>query len=187
MTKSNKIIIAIVAVIAVIALSCIFGYNSLVSSKSEVDEKFSTIDTYLQRRNDLIPNIVNSVKGYASHESEVFSEVSDARAKLAGASSTKDTVEADSELSGAISRLLMVAENYPELKADTQFTALTDELSGTENRIAVARKDYNEAAKLYNASIKKFPKVILAKMFGFDSVEYFKASEESKQVPKVEF
>lgn len=187
MTKTSKAIVSVVAVIAILAISCIIGYNSLVSSKSEVEEKFAAIDTYLQRRNDLIPNIVNTVKGYASHESEVFSAVSDARAKLAGASNTNDTVEADSELSGAISRLLMVAENYPELKADTQFTALTDELSGTENRIAVARNDYNNVAKKYNASIKKFPKAILAKMFGFEPVEYFKASEESKQVPKVEF
>lgn len=130
-------------------------------STETVDTQLSNIDTQLQRRNDLIPNFVNTVKGYASHESEVLGAVSDARAKLAGATTTADLAAADSELSSALSRLLMVVENYPDLKADTQFTALSDELAGTENRIAVARKDYNDAARAYNTAIKTFPKVIL--------------------------
>lgn len=187
MKKGNIILIAVIAVVAVLAIFCISSYNSLVSSKENIDNKLAAIDTQLQRRNDLIPNVVNTVKGYAKHESDVFADVSDARARLAGAKTTEETAEADAELSGAVSRLLMVAENYPELKADTQFSALTDELAGTENRIAVARKDYNDAAKTYNTQIKTFPKVIFANMFGFEKATYFEASEESKSVPQVNF
>lgn len=187
MKKGNIILIAVIAVVAVLAIFCISSYNSLVSSKENIDNKLAAIDTQLQRRNDLIPNVVNTVKGYAKHESDVFADVSDARARLAGAKTTEETAEADAELSGAVSRLLMVAENYPELKADTQFSALTDELAGTENRIAVARKDYNDAAKTYNTQIKTFPKVIFANMFGFEKAAYFEASEESKNVPQVNF
>ena len=162
-------------------------YNSLVAQRENVDTQYSAIDTQLQRRIDLIPNIVNTVKGYAAHESEVFGAVSDARARLAGASTKEEAAEADSELTSAVSRLLMIAENYPDLKADTQFTALTDELAGTENRIAVARKDYNDAAKAYNTQIKTFPKVIIANLFGFEKAEYFEAADGAKSAPQVNF
>lgn len=187
MKKGVIILIVIIAVIAVIAISCVGGYNSLVTARENVDNQLAAISTQLQRRNDLIPNIVNTVKGYTSHESEVLGAVSDARARLAGAATTEETAAADSELSGAVSRLLMIAENYPELKADTQFTALTDELAGTENRIAVARKDYNDAARSYNTMIKTFPKVIFANMFGFEKADYFEAAEGADQVPQVSF
>ena len=187
MKKGTFILIAVIAVIAIIAFSCVGTYNSLVAQRENVDTQYSAIETQLQRRIDLIPNIVNTVKGYAAHESEVFGAVSDARARLAGASTKEEAAEADSELTSAVSRLLMIAENYPDLKADTQFTALTDELAGTENRIAVARKDYNDAAKTYNTQIKTFPKVIIANLFGFEKVEYFEAAEGAKSAPQVNF
>lgn len=187
MKKGTIILIAVIAVIAIIAFSCVETYNSLVAQRENVDTQYSAIETQLQRRIDLIPNIVNTVKGYAAHESEVFGAVSDARARLAGASTKEEAAEADSELTSAVSRLLMIAENYPDLKADTQFTALTDELAGTENRIAVARKDYNDAAKTYNTQIKTFPKVIIANLFGFEKAEYFEAAEGAKSAPQVNF
>lgn len=187
MKKGTIILIAVIAVIAIIAFSCVETYNSLVAQRENVDTQYSAIDTQLQRRIDLIPNIVNTVKGYAAHESEVFGAVSDARARLAGASTKEEAAEADSELTSAVSRLLMIAENYPDLKADTQFTALTDELAGTENRIAVARKDYNDAAKAYNTQIKTFPKVIIANLFGFEKAEYFEAADGAKSAPQVNF
>lgn len=187
MKKGTVILIAVIAVIAIIAFSCVRTYNLLVEQRENVDTQYSAIETQLQRRIDLIPNIVNTVKGYAAHESEVFGAVSDARARLAGASTKEEAAEADSELTSAVSRLLMIAENYPDLKADTQFTALTDELAGTENRIAVARKDYNDAAKTYNTQIKTFPKVIIANLFGFEKAEYFEAAEGAKSAPQVNF
>lgn len=187
MKKGTIILIAVITVIAIIAFSCVGMYNSLVAQRENVDTQYSAIETQLQRRIDLIPNIVNTVKGYAAHESEVFGAVSDARARLAGASTKEEAAEADSELTSAVSRLLMIAENYPDLKADTQFTALTDELAGTENRIAVARKDYNDAAMTYNTQIKTFPKVIIANLFGFEKAEYFEAAEGAKSAPQVNF
>lgn len=187
MKKSTVVLIVVIAVAAIFAISLISGYNGLVSAKASVDEQYSNIQTNLQRRSDLIPNLVNTVKGYTSHESEVLKNVSDARAKLAGATTAEEAAAADGELSNALSRLLVVVENYPDLKADTQFTALTDELAGTENRIAVARTRYNEAAKSYNVQIKKFPKVILANMFGFDEAVYFEASENAQSAPQVSF
>lgn len=187
MKKGTIILIAVVVVIALAAMWGIGGYNSLVSARESVDNQLAAIDTQLQRRNDLIPNIVNTVKGYTNHESEVLGAVSDARARLAGATTPRETAQADSELTSALSRLLMIVENYPELKADTQFTALTDELAGTENRIAVARKDYNDAAKTYNTMIKTFPKVIFASMFGFEKADYFEAAAGAENVPQVNF
>lgn len=187
MKKSTIVWICIAAAVVLVIFYAIGGYNSLISSREAVNTKLSDIDTQLQRRNDLIPNLVNTVKGYTNHESEVLSAVSDARAKLAGAQSTADIAEADAQLTSALSRLLMVVENYPDLKADTQFTALSDELAGTENRIAVARKDYNDTAKSYNTEIKTFPKVIFARMLGFDAAEYFSAAEGADAVPQVNF
>ena len=187
MKKGLIVLIAVIAVIAIIGLWVSGTYNSLVSSREVVDKQLSVIDTQLQRRNDLIPNIVNTVKGYTSHESEVLGDIADARVNLAGAQSTKDIAQADAELSSAISRLLVVVENYPELKANTQFSALTDELAGTENRIAVARKDYNDAASSYNTMVKTFPRVIFANMFGFSPVEYFEAAAGADKVPEVKF
>ena len=144
----------------------------MVSSRENVDSKWSQVDNQLQRRSDLIPNLVNTVKGYASHEKEVFQSVSDARAKMAGAKSVGDKLSANTELSGALSRLLAVAENYPQLKADQNFRQLQDELSGTENRIAVARKDYNDAVQNYNTKIKSLPYSLFAGALGFTERDY---------------
>ena len=140
-----SVLVSILMVI-VLAVGSVFGfYNGMVSARENVDSKWSQVDNQLQRRSDLIPNLVNTVKGYAAHEKEVFQSVSDARAKMAGAKSVNDKLAANTEMNSALSRLLAVAENYPQLKADQNFRQLQDELSGTENRIAVARKDYNDA------------------------------------------
>lgn len=155
--KNSKIGLIIIAVIAVIAIILIGGYNSIISASEEVENKFSTIDTQLQRRADLIPNLVNTVKGYANQEKEIINTVTTAREKLVGANSVTAKAEADQELTNALSRLLVVVENYPELKSSQNFIQFTDELAGTENRIATARRDYNEAVKTYNLKIKKIP------------------------------
>ena len=131
--------------------------------------------------------MVNTVKGYTSHESEVLDKISDSRAKLSGATNMEDKAKADAELSSSLNRLLVVVENYPDLKADTQFTALMDNLEGTENRIATARKDYNESVQNYNQAIKGFPGVIVASVCGFSPAQRFEASEQAKQTPQVNF
>lgn len=177
-----------IIMVVVLAVGSMFGfYNGMVSSRENVDSKWSQVDNQLQRRSDLIPNLVNTVKGYASHEKEVFQAVSDARAKMAGAQSVGDKLAANGELSGALSRLLAVAENYPQLKADQNFRQLQDELSGTENRIAVARKDYNDAVQNYNTKIKSLPYSLFARALGFTARDYFKVEETAKAVPKVQF
>ena len=179
--------IVVGVLLAILGTWGIGSYNGLIGLKERVDNQSSNIETQLQRRADLIPNLVNTVKGYTSHESEVLGAISDARAKLAGAGSMSEKAMADSELSSAVSRLLVVVENYPNLKADSQFSSLIDELAGTENRITVARKDYNDSVKEYNQKIKIFPGSIIANMFGFSSVDYFEASANSKEVPVVNF
>lgn len=174
-------------IIALLVVMGVSGYNSLVTLNENVNGKWSQIDNQLQRRADLIPNLVNTVKGFAAQEQQVIKSVTDARSKLAGAQGPAAKAQADSELSGALSRLLVVVENYPTLKSDANFRALMDELSGTENRIAVARKDYNDAVQVYNAKIQSFPTVIYARMLGFGAKEYFKAQEGAATVPQVQF
>ncbi|RPF47799.1 LemA protein [Hydrogenoanaerobacterium saccharovorans] len=190
MKKMSGGIIALIVVVLVVAIAAAWGvgnYNSLVGLREDVTGQSSNIDTQLQRRTDLIPNLVATVKGYAAHETEIMTALADARANLAGAGTMQEKANADAQLSGALSRLLVVVENYPNLKADAQYTALMDELAGTENRIAVSRKDYNDTARVYNKRIKSFPSVIFANMFGFDAAEYFEATEGSDVPPTVDF
>ena len=179
------------AILVVLFLAGIFGavsmYNSLIALNENAAGKWSQIDNQLQRRNDLIPNLVNTVKGYAAHEKSAIDSVVEARAKLSGAAGPEAKGEAYGELSSAISRLLVVVENYPDLKADKTFTGLMDELSGTENRIATARKDYNDSVQIFNTKIRTFPSSIFANMLGFSAKEYFKVDESVKAVPQINF
>lgn len=186
--KKGTIVLIVVGVILLFSVvSFVSMYNGFVAKSENVNNKLSQIDNQLQRRNDLIPNLVESVKGYAKQEKDIFTNVADARAKLAGASTVADKANADAQVTGALSRLLAIAENYPQLKSDANFRQLSDELAGTENRIAAARKDYNDAAQAFNTSIKKFPAVFFANIFGFKQFEYFQAAQGAKSVPKVDF
>ena len=194
--------LAAIAVLIIIAISIyswgVRSYNNMVQMDESVKEKWSQVENVYQRRMDLIPNLVATVKGYAAHEKETFQAVTEARAKLGGIVNIGEEVlndpamfekyqQAQSSLSGALQRLMVVQENYPQLKADQNFLALQDQLEGTENRITVERKRFNETAKTYNIYIKQFPRAFLANMFGFIEKPYFKATEGSEVAPKVEF
>jgi LemA protein len=174
-------------VVALLLVMGISGYNSLVSMNENVNGKWAQVENQLQRRADLIPNLVSTVQGMAAQERAVIQSVADARAKLAGAQGPAAKAEANDQLSGALSRLLVVVENYPTIKSDKSFLGLQDELAGTENRLAVARKDYNDAVQGFNAKIQSFPSVLYARMLGFSPKEYFRAAEGAKQVPQVKF
>lgn len=183
----SKSLLGVIAAIVIVVGMVFSSYNGLVSLNENVTGKWAQVENQLQRRNDLIPNLVNTVKGYAAHEADVFKAVSDARAKMGGAKTVAETSAANNEMTGALSRLLMVAERYPDLKANANFTQLQDELAGTENRIAVARKDYNDAAQSYNTKIKSLPASLYAGAFGFTARDYFKADEAAQKVPQVKF
>lgn len=179
--------------IVILVFVLIFGmwvygsYNKLVNLDENVNQAFAQVDVVLQRRYDLIPNLVETVKGYATHEREVFTQVTEARARVGQAQTPNDKIDAQNQLSGALSRLLVVAENYPQLQANQNFLALQDELAGTENRIAVERRRYNEAATEYNKAIRRVPGNIIAGMFGFVRHNLFDTPPEAKQAPKVQF
>lgn len=194
------LVVLIIFAVCVIALfSCYKNtYNSLVYMEENVSGQWAEVQNQYQRRMDLIPNLVSTVKGYASHESEVFKQVSDARSKAGGQINISDEVlsnpeaferyqQVQDQLGSSLQRLLMVTENYPELKADQNFLALQDQLEGTENRITVARGRYNDAAKQYNSKIRSFPTNLIANMSGFEKKIYFSASAEAQAAPKVEF
>ena len=185
--KKGMIIAIIVGLVVILGIALISANNNLVTMEAEVDAAFADIDTYLQRRADLIPNLVNTVKGYAAHEQEAIDSVTQARANLAGASTVEEKAAADSALTTALNNLLVIVENYPDLKASANFTQLADELAGTENRIATARRDYNEAVQTYNTAIRKFPNSLIASLFGFAQKDYFQASDGAQNVPNVEF
>ena len=179
--------VVLVVVIAIVG-SFASSYNKFVSMEEKVESASADISVYLQRRADLIPNFVNSVKGYSDYEQETYTAVTEARAAVSKADDVDEQAAASAQLDRAIDVWVnAVTEAYPELKANTQYQALLDELAGTENRIAQARKDYNEAAKEYNVSIKKFPKNILASMFGFEAFDYFEADADAQNVPEVSF
>lgn len=187
MKKGNLGLIVIIAIIVILGIILASAYNGLVAKQEEVENSYSNLDIMLQRRADLIPNLVSTVKGYAIHESDIIEKVTDARKKLLNANDMNEKSEANNELTTSLNALMVVVENYPELKSSSNFTQLSDELAGTENRIAVARKDYNDAVKSFNTVMKRFPNNILAGMFGFEQSEYFQASEGSTEVPNVSF
>lgn len=180
-----------VAVVVILALIMGSWYvnarNSIIVLDEDIDAAWAEIDNQLQRRSDLIPNLVNTVKGFAAQEQEVFSNIADARARLAGAGSVSETAESYNELQGALSRLLVISENYPELKSNENFIRLQDELAGTENRIAVARKRYNDQVRLYNRKVRQFPGSIIAGSMGFEARDYFEIDESARSTPKVDF
>jgi LemA protein len=163
------------------------GYNRLAAQSESADASWSEIDDQLQRRNDLVPNLVETVKGYALHEKDVLVNVTEAHSRVTGAGTPQDKIVASNELSSALSRLLVVVERYPDLKANQNFLRLQDELAGTENRLAVTRMRYNDAARAYNTSAKSFPTLITARIFGFTERPYFEAPKEAKATPKVQF
>lgn len=183
MKKSYLIIGALVLV----ALMTMGMYNGLVGMRENVNGKWSQVENQLQRRSDLIPNLVETVKGYAAQEKQIYTSIAEARSKLINAGSVQEKAAANEELSSALSRLLVVVENYPTLKSDANFRQLQDELAGTENRLAVARKDYNDSVQVYNVQIKTFPRSLIASMFGFTPREYFKAEPGAAENPKVKF
>ena len=194
MNKGMGIFAGIIGVILVLAIM-IGGYfistgNSIVNKYEEVNLQKSQIEVSLQKRADLIPNLVATVKGYATHEEKVFTEIAEARSKLAGSIQSGDVnqmSEANSNLSSALSRLLVITENYPELKADTQFIQLQNQLTSCENEISSARSKYNDSVKTFNAMIKRFPTSIVANMRGYSDFDYFKADEGSQKAPVVDF
>lgn len=176
-----------VGVIVLLGVMMISGYNNLVKASEGVNGSWSQVQNQLQRRADLIPNLVQTVKGYASQEKEIFIQVAEARAKLAGASSVAEAGDADQALTGALGKLLVIVENYPLLKSDANFRALQDELAGTENRIATTRMDYNNTVQAYNTKTKSLPTSLYAGMFGYGPREYFKPSGNVENVPAVDF
>ncbi|WKA55954.1 LemA family protein [Planococcus shixiaomingii] len=186
----KKILIPIIITVLIIAaVSTVFitNYNGFVQLEEDINESHAQIDNQLQRRLDLIPNLVETVKGFAKQEQDVIQDVTDARANLAGANALGEQAEADLQLSGALSRLLVVVENYPELKSNANFQQLSDELAGTENRIAVARRDYNTTVADFNRKAKAFPGNVTAGLFGFEEKPYFEADGKATEVPKVDF
>lgn len=178
----------VIAVIAVVIVGWVIStYNALVQQNEFIDGQWAQVENQLQRRYDLIPNLVNTVKGYAQHEEGVFTAIADARAKLNQAATPEERTVASNEVESALARLLVIVENYPELKADAQFTRLMDELSAAENRIAVERLRFNEQVKVYNTKVKQFPAVLIARIMGFGPRTYFEMAEGAAEAPKVEF
>lgn len=192
MSKTKIVVVSIVAGIALIGLSLFSwitgSYNSMISQREMVSTSWSQVETQYQRRYDLIPNLANATKGYISHEQQVFKDIAEARTKYAGSPQGSEArVEAATGLEGALARLLVIMENYPNLKADQTVRGLMDELAGTENRVTVARERYNESARDYNINIKKFPRNILAGTFNFDEKPLFTVqTQDANQAPKVD-
>lgn len=191
--KKVLVILGLLGVVLLIAAVSLGGAfvsrrNEMVTQKEAIKGAWAQVDNVIQRRADLIPNLVNTVKGYAAHEQKVFDDIASARAQLGGARTPSERIAANSQLDGALSRLLVVVENYPNLKADQQFLRLQDELAGTENRIAVERRRYNETVQKYNTYIQLFPNSLVASFSGFQREDaYFKAEGAAREVPKVDF
>ncbi|HLC43361.1 MAG TPA: LemA family protein [Methylomirabilota bacterium] len=183
-------VVVLIAMLGLVVVTGLWGfslYNRLVGLDEGIKAAWAQVDNQLQRRSDLIPNLVETVRGFAAQERGVFQDIANARAKLAGAQTPADRIGASNDLSSALSRLLVVVENYPQLKSDTTFNRLMDELAGTENRIAVERKRYNDHVNEYNAIIRRFPGNIVASMTGFIRAPYFEPPEAAREAPKVKF
>jgi LemA protein len=163
------------------------GYNRMVTMKETIESSWAQVQNQLKRRNDLIPNLIEVTKGYAGHERQIYEHIADARARLLAGGTRAEEIDAATQLSSALGRLLAIAEQYPNLKADAQFAKLSDELAGTENRIAVERMRYNDSVRAYNAYVKSFPVVLYAGTLGFAPEKYFGVPEEEQKVPKVDF
>ena len=174
-----------IAAVAATLSGC--SYNKFTTQDEAIKGAWAEVQNQLQRRNDLIPNLVETVKGYATHEESVFKEIADARSQLLAAKSPEETIQAANQQTAALGRLLAVVENYPNLKANEQFNNLMDNLAGTENRLAVARMRYNEKIQEYNAATRRFPGNVTAKAFGFKQYPYFNAPAEAQTAPKVDF
>lgn len=197
MKKKSTIIIIVVVVVIILLFSWVKGtYNGLVSKEEAVNSQWAQVENVYQRRSDLIPNLVATVKGYAEHEQKVLTDVVEARAKATSINLNADNMtpenmqafqNAQEQLSGALSRLLVTVEKYPDLKANQNFLELQAQLEGTENRITVERQKFNDTARIYNQSIRHFPANIFANMFGFEKIAYFEAQQGAETAPKVEF
>lgn len=187
--KKGLIMLGIISVVVIVCVSTYISYyNKLVSVNESITTAWAQVENQYQRRYDLIPNLVNTVRGYVKHEKEIFTQIAESRAKLAGAKSISEKVSATNQLETALARLLAIAENYPNLKANENFIRLQDELAGTENRITVERQRYNEIVREYNILVQKFPSNIVASIAGFQKKDiYFKAEQPANSVPKVEF
>jgi LemA protein len=187
--KTALIALGLILLVAIVGASKYYGVkNDLVTQREAVNAQWSNVDVVLQRRADLIPNLVNTVKGFAAHETEVYKAIADARAALIGGRTPQEKIAANDQLSSALSRLLVISENYPQLKSNENFLRLQDELAGTENRIAVERRKYNETLEHYNAQIQRFPDNIVASIAGFTRNDaYFKTDPGARQAPKVQF
>jgi len=186
--KTVLIVVGILVLIILIPMMYLKGtYNTLVTMDEGVKAAWAQVENQLQRRYDLIPNYVETVKGYAAHEKEVFLKVTEARSKVGGAATIPDKIRANNQLSSALSRLLLVVERYPDLKANANFIRLQDELAGTENRIAVERRRFNESVKIFNIKLRRFPTNIIAGMFGFEKAAFFEVPKERQEAPKVKF
>lgn len=184
------LIVLLIVVVALIGMGGKFVSvrNDLVTQREAVNAQWSQVDVALQRRADLIPNLVETVKGFAKHETEVFTAIANARSALIGARSPQEKIAANDQLTGALSRLLVITENYPQLRSNENFLRLQDEIAGTENRIAVERRKYNETLEHYNAQIQRFPDNIVASLSGFTRNDaYFRTDSGARQAPKVQF
>jgi LemA protein len=177
--------LAVLATVLPVLSGC--SYNKFTTQEEAIKAQFSQVENQLQRRNDLIPNLVESVKGFAAQERAVIQSVTDARAKMSGATTPADKIAAANETSSALARLLVVVENYPQLKSDARFAQLMDQLEGTENRIAIERQRYNERVQEYNTARKRFPSNMTAKIFGFGEYPYWEVPKEAQAVPRVDF
>src|SRR5262245_31258325 len=185
MTRRSAVRIIAIALAAAPLAGC--SYNRFVSEEESVKAQWAQVENQLQRRNDLIPNLVETTKGFAQHEESIYKDIADSRSRLLAAQSPDEKIAAANQQTTALGRLLAVVENYPQLKANEQFNRLMDELSGTENRIAVERMRYNEAVQKYNTDRRQFPANMTAKLFSFKEYPLFQAPPEAKQVPKVNF